>query len=143
MAEHTEAVEVLLKYYDAISIRSVAGISKYFDSTATLISLTGSNAIAGAENIDAVFANLIETWDKLGVSLKIEYDASQFQVEEIQSNVAIIRTRLTNRRVTGELFESWNCMYVLVHTDVGWKISLATFDDRGTQEFAGTSPSNV
>lgn len=139
MAEHAEAVEVLLKYYDAICTRSVAGISQYFDSTVTLISLTGSNAIAGAENIDAAFINLIETWDKLGVNVKIEYDASQFQVAEIQSNVAIIRTRLANRRVTGDLFESWNCLYVLVHTDGGWRISLATFDDKGTQEFPGGS----
>jgi hypothetical protein len=139
MPERIEPEEVLLKYYDAICSRCPAGISRYFDETVTLISLTGSSAISGAENIDAVFETLIETWDNLGVSLKIEYDPGEFRIEEIQPNVALIRTRITNRRITGELFESWNCMYVLVNTEAGWKISLATFDDKGTQEFAGAS----
>ena len=133
---HADAVDVLLKYYDAVRTGNVAGINQYFDSTLTAISLSGSNSISGAENIDAVFATLIDTWNNLGVSLKIEYDRNQFQIDTIQPNVVMIRTRLTNYRVTGELFESWNCMYVLVNTEAGWKISLATFDDKGTQEFA-------
>ena len=139
MPKNTQAVDVILKYYEAICAGNVAGISQYFDTTLTAISLTGSNSITGAENIDAVFTTLIDTWNNLGVSLKIEYDQNQFQVEEIQPNVVMIRTRLTNYRVTGELFESWNCMYVLVNTESGWKISLATFDDKGTQEFADSS----
>ncbi len=50
----------------------------------------------------------------------------------------MIRTHLTNFRESGEVFESWNCMYVIVDTENGWKISVATFDDKGTERFADT-----
>jgi hypothetical protein len=136
MANQEQAVDVLVNYYEALCVGEVSGISKYFDDTVTLISLTGSNAVSGVTNIEAAFQTLLDTWKKLGVSWKFKYETNKFQIEEIQKNVITIRTPLTNFKETGEVFESWNCMYVFVDTADGWKISLATFDDKGTESFA-------
>ena len=138
MINRENAVDVLVNYYEAICAGAVSGISRHFDETVTMISLTGSNAISGPANVDAVFQTLLDTWKNLGVSWKLHYERDQFQIDEVQENVVTIRTRLTNYTESGELFESWNCMYVLVDTDDGWKISLATFDDKGTESFAET-----
>ena len=138
MSNQDQAVAVLLGYYESIRAGDVRGISRYFDSSVTLISLTGSNVLSGSTHIDAAFETLVETWRALGVSLKIQYDRDEFKIEDIQSNVVMIRTHLTNFRDNGEVFESWNCMYVLVNTEDGWKISVATFDDKGTERFADT-----
>jgi hypothetical protein len=139
MSNHEPAVDVLIKYYESLSNDVVVGLGKYFDETVTLISLTGSNVVRGTEELEAVFQNLVDTWKKLGVSRKIQYDRAKFRIEDIQDNVKTIRTRLTNFKETGEVFESWNCMYVMCDSADGWKITLVTFDDKGTENFAAES----
>ena len=139
MSNDEQAVDVLVKYYESLSNGVVPGIGKYFDDAVTLISLTGSNVVSGAENIECAFENLLDTWKNLGVSSRIQYDRAQFRVEDVQDNVKTIRTRLTNFKESGEIFETWNCMYVMCETSEGWKITLATFDDKGTESFAEAS----
>ena len=139
MSNDEQAVDVLIKYYESLSNDVVVGLSKYFDENVTLVSLTGSNVVSGTKNLEAVFENLVDTWKKLGVSRKIQYDRAKFRVEDIQDNVKTIHTRLTNFRDTGEVFETWNCMYVMCESDGGWKITLVTFDDKGTENFAEAS----
>jgi ketosteroid isomerase-like protein len=68
MANKDKAVNVLVKYYEAICAGAVSGISEYFDDTVTLISLTGSNAVSGSANIEGAFETLLDTWKNLGVS---------------------------------------------------------------------------
>ena len=136
MSSDEQAVDVLVKYYESLCDGVVTGLGKYFDEAVMLISLTGSNVVSGTADIEGVFSNLLSTWKDLGVSWKIKYDRSQFRVEDVQQNVKTIHTHLTNFKQTGEVFESWNCMYVMCKTVEGWRISLITFDDKGTQRFA-------
>ena len=139
MSNDEQAVDVLIKYYESLSNDVVVGLGKYFDENVTLVSLTGSNVVSGTKNLEAVFENLVDTWKKLGVSRKLQYDRAKFRVEDIQDNVKTIHTRLTNFRDTGEVFETWHCMYVMCESADGWKITLVTFDDKGTENFAKAS----
>ena len=55
----------------------------------------------------------------------------QFSVKDVQDNVKIAQKRLSNFKEDGEVFETWNCTYVLCKIVGGWRIFLATFDDKG------------
>jgi hypothetical protein len=72
----------------------------------------------------------------MGLSCKIGYERGQFDVKDVQDNVKIVNTRLTNFKQDGGTFETWNCTYVFCKDDSGWKILLATFDDKGSESFA-------
>jgi len=136
MSSREAVTDVLCAYYEALSAGTISGIARFFDDTVTMISLTGSNAVSGVANIEGVFANLLETWKGLGLRSTIGYDRSQFDVRDVQANVKIVQTRLSNFKQNGEVFETWNCTYVLCKSSDGWKISLATFDDKGSERFA-------
>lgn len=136
MSDVEDVKTVLINYYESLRNGVVQGITRYFDDTVTAISLVGSTAITGTTNLEHAFNSFLENWKKLGVNCKFQYEPSQFRVEDVQDNVKIIRTQLTNFRDNGEIFETWNCLYVLCKKQDGWKISLATFDDKASASIA-------
>jgi hypothetical protein len=136
MSDVEDVKAVLVNYYESLSNGVVKGITRNFDETVTAISLAGSTAVTGTVNLENAFNSFLENWLKLGVNCKFQYDPSQFRIEDVQDNVKIVRTRLTNFKENGEIFETWNCMYVLCKKDDGWKISLVTFDDKASAQIA-------
>ena len=136
MSDVEDVKTVLVNYYESLSNGVVKGITRNFDETVTAISLAGSTAVTGTANLENAFNSFLENWQKLGVNCKFQYDPSQFRIEDVQDNVKIVRTRLTNFKESGEIFETWNCMYVLCKKDDGWKISLVTFDDKASAQIA-------
>ena len=136
MSDVEDVKTVLVNYYESFSNGVVKGITRNFDETVTAISLAGSTAVTGTANLENAFNSFLENWQKLKVNCKFQYDPSQFRIEDGQDNVKIVRTRLTNFKESGEIFETWNCMYVLCKKDDGWKISLVTFDDKASAQFA-------
>ena len=136
MSDVEDVKTVLVNYYESLSNGVVKGITRNFDETVTAISLAGSTAVTGTSNLENAFNSFLDNWQKLGVNSKFQYDPSQFRVEDVQDNVKIVRTRVTNFKESGEIFETWNCMYVLCKKDDGWKISLVTFDDKASAQIA-------
>ena len=124
--------DLLCAYYDSLTEGNVEGIGRFFDKTVTLITLSGSAFVNGPENIENMYRNIIETWSSKGLSAKIGYDRSQFMTKDVQDNVKIVETRLTNYTQSGEIFQTWNCTYVLCKNVDGWVISLVTSDNRAT-----------
>ena len=57
-------------------------------------------------------------------------------MKEVQGIVKMVQTRLSNFKEDGEVFETWNCIYVLCKIVGGWRLFLATFDDKGSERFA-------
>jgi hypothetical protein len=122
----------LAAYYDSLTEGAVEGISRFFDETVTLITLAGGSSVNGSKSIENIYRRLVKTWDSNGLSSKIGYSRSQFVSTNVQDNVKIVRTRLTNFTQSGEAFQSWNCTYVLCNRHDGWKITLATSDNETT-----------
>ena len=133
MNDRTEQPEdVLVAYYDALTDSETAGISRFFDSTVTVISLAGSFSVSSPKEIDDLYKTLCDTWIANGLSTKIGYERSQFVTADIQENAKLVHTRLTNYTQNGEAHQSWNCTDVLCKKPVGWKITLATSDNKTT-----------
>lgn len=128
--------DVLSAYYEALSAGQADGISRFFDRTATFITLAGSADVTGAAAIDDLFRSLCETWLANGLSTRIGHDRSQFESVEIQANARLVRTRLTNFTQDGKTHHAWNCTYVLCNGGDGWKITLATSDNPTTARAA-------
>ena len=60
---------------------------------------------------------------------KIGYDREQFKVINVQDNVKLVQTELTNYNKDGGERSSWNCTYVMVKHNDEWLMSLATSDN--------------
>ena len=72
MNDRTEQPEdVLVAYYDALTDSETAGISRFFDSTVTVISLAGSFSVSSPKEIDDLYKTLCDTWIANGLSTKI------------------------------------------------------------------------
>jgi len=127
-----QAEDVLVAYYDALTDAKTTSISRFFDSTVTVITLSGSFSVCSPEEIDALYKRLCDTWAANGLSTKIGYDRSHFVTAEIQENAKIVQTRLTNFTKEGKAHQTWDCTYVLCEKPDGWKISLATSNNKTT-----------
>ena len=133
------AIEVLCNYYDAISSGSYEAIPPLCSDTFTVISLNGSSLLSTNENIIQAYKNLWTTWKEQGIMRKIGYDRDKFAVIEVQDNVKLIQTRLTNYDQAGLELNCWNCSYVMVREDFTWLISLATTDNASSTSLKHTA----
>ena len=122
--------ETLVKYYDAISNADLEKICESFDIPSKLISLYGVVNIASKEDIIKTYSDIIETWKTQNISNKIGYDKNIFDVSNIQENIDLVKTRLTNFDLDGNFLQEWDCSYIVREENDFWFISLATTNNK-------------
>ena len=126
----SNSTETMVKYYDAISNKDLQTICECFDIPSKLISLYGVVNIASKEDIIKTYSDIIETWKTQNISNKIGYDKNTFDVSNIQENIDLVKTRLTNFDLDGNFLQEWDCSYIVRKENVHWLISLATTNNK-------------
>ena len=126
----SNSTETMVKYYDALSNTNLQTICECFDIPSKLISLYGVVNIASKEDIIKTYSDIIETWKTQNISNKIGYDKNTFDVSNIQENIDLVKTRLTNFDLDGNFLQEWDCSYIVRKENVHWLISLATTNNK-------------
>ena len=124
------STEIMVKYYDAISSADLQTICECFDVPSKLISLFGVVNITSKENIIKTYSGIIETWKTQNISNEIGYDKNTFNVSNIQENIDLVKTRLTNFELDGHFLQEWDCSYIVRKENDNWLISLATTNNK-------------
>ncbi len=124
------STETMVKYYDALSSADLQTICECFDIPSKLISLYGVVNIASKEDIIKTYSGIIETWKTQNISNEIEYDKNTFDVSNIQENIDLVKTRLTNFDLDGNFLQEWDCSYIVRKENDHWLISLATTNNK-------------
>ena len=124
------STEIMVKYYDALSSADLQTICECFDLPSKLISLYGVVNIASKEDIIKTYSGIIETWKTQNISNEIGYDKNTFQVSNIQENIDLVKTRLTNFDLDGNFLLEWDCSYIVRKENDHWLISLATTNNK-------------
>ena len=127
--------DLLVKYYDALSDGNLEIICECFDIPSKIISLYGVVNINSKDDILKTYSDLINSWKKKNISSKVGYDRDAFLISNIQKNVDLVKTKLTNFDLEGKLLQEWNCTYVIQENNNQWLISLGTTDNRKTISF--------
>tara|TARA_B100001564_G_C20608235_1_gene656282 strand:- start:791 stop:1192 length:402 start_codon:yes stop_codon:yes gene_type:complete len=131
----TNSSDLLVRYYDALSDGNLEIICECFDIPSKIISLYGLVNINSKDDILKTYSNLINSWKEQNISSKVGYDRDAFLVSNIQKNVDLVKTKLTNFDLEGKLLQEWNCTYVIQENNNQWLISLGTTDNRKTISF--------
>ena len=126
----SNSTETLVKYYDAISNKDLQIICECFDIPSKLISLYGVVNITTRDDIIKTYSDIIETWKTQNISNKIGYDKNTFDVSNIQENIDLVKTRLTNFDLDGNFLQEWDCSYIVRNENDHWLISLATTNNK-------------
>ena len=126
----SNSTETMVKYYDAISNKDLQTICECFDIPSKLISLYGVVNITSRDDIIKTYSDIIETWKTQNISNKIGYDKNTFDVSNIQENIDLVKTRLTNFDLDGNFLQEWDCSYIVRKENVHWLISLATTNNK-------------
>ena len=129
----SNSTETLVKYYDAISNADLQTICKCFDIPSKLISLYGVVNINSEEDIIKTYSDIIETWKTQNISNKIGYDKNTFDVSNIQENIDLVKTRLTNFDLDGNFLQEWDCSYIVRKENERWLISLVTTNNKSSK----------
>ena len=124
------STETMVKYYDALSSADLQTICECFDLPSKLISLYGVVNIASKEDIIKTYSGIIETWKTQNISNEIGYDKNTFHVSNIQENIDLVKTRLTNFDLDGNFLLEWDCSYIVRKENDHWLISLATTNNK-------------
>ena len=127
------SVDTLVKYYDAISTAEFDSIAKCFDTPSKLISLYGTVNHSNREQIKDTYAKIIKTWNEQGISKQVGYDKEAFEVVNLQENIDLVHTRLSNYDLEGKFLQEWNCSYIIREEGNSWLISLATSDNKASK----------
>ena len=131
----TNSSDLLVRYYDALSDGNLEIICECFDIPSKIISLYGVVNINSKDDILKTYSDLINSWKKKNISSKVGYDRDAFLVSNIQKNVDLVKTKLTNFDLEGKPLQEWNCTYVIQENNNQWLISLGTTDNRKTISF--------
>ena len=131
----TNSSDLLVRYYDALSDGNLEIICECFDIPSKIISLYGVVNINSKDDILKTYSDLINSWKKKNISSKVGYDRDAFLISNIQKNVDLVKTKLTNFDLEGTLLQEWNCTYVIQENNNQWLISLGTTDNRKTISF--------
>ena len=126
----SNSTETMVKYYDAISNKDLQTICECFDIPSKLISLYGVVNITSRDDIIKTYSDIIETWKTQNISNKIGYDKNTFDVSNIQENIDLVKTRLTNFDLDGNFLQEWDCSYIVRSENDRWLISLATTNNK-------------
>ena len=126
----SNSTETMVKYYDAISNKDLQTICECFDIPSKLISLYGVVNITSRDDIIKTYSDIIETWKTQNISNKIGYDKNTFDVSNIQENIDLVKTRLTNFDLDGNFLQEWDCLYIVRKETDRWLISLATTNNQ-------------
>ena len=126
----SNSTETMVKYYDAVSNTNLQTICDCFDIPSKLISLYGVVNITSRDDIIKTYSDIIETWKTQNISNKIGYDKNTFDVSNIQENIDLVKTRLTNFDLDGNFLQEWDCSYIVRKENVHWLISLATTNNK-------------
>ena len=126
----SNSTETMVKYYDALSNADLQTICECFDIPSKLISLYGVVNITSRDDIIKTYSDIIETWKTQNISNKIGYDKNTFDVSNIQENIDLVKTRLTNFDLDGNFLQEWDCSYIVRKENVHWLISLATTNNK-------------
>ena len=124
------SAETMVKYYDALSSANLHTVCECFDVPSKLISLFGVVNIASKEDIIKTYLGIIETWKTQNISNEIGYDKNTFDVSNIQENIDLVKTRLTNFDLDGNFLQEWDCSYIVRKENDHWLISLATTNNK-------------
>ena len=126
----SDSKETLVKYYDAISNADLEKICESFDIPSKLISLYGVVNITSKEDIIKTYSGIIETWKTQNISNEIGYDKNTFDVSNIQENIDLVKTKLTNFDLDGNFLLEWDCSYIVRKEDDRWLISVGTTNNK-------------
>ena len=126
----SNSTETMVKYYDAVSNADLQTICECFDIPSKLISLYGVVNITTRDDIIKTYSDIIETWKTQNISNKIGYDKNTFDVSNIQENIDLVKTRLTNFDLDGNFLQEWDCFYIVRKENDHWLISLATTNNK-------------
>ena len=124
------STEIMVKYYDALSSADLQTVCECFDVPSKLISLFGVVNIASKEDIIKTYSGIIETWKTQNISNEIGYDKNTFDVSNIQENIDLVKTTLTNFDLDGNFLQEWDCSYIVRKENGHWLISLATTNNK-------------
>lgn len=127
--------DLLVRYYDALSDGNLEIICECFDIPSKIISLYGIVNINSKDDILKAYSDLIKSWKEQNISSKVGYDTDSFLVSNIQDNIDLVKTKLTNFDLEGKPLQEWNCTYVIRQNNNQGLISLGTTDNRKTISF--------
>ena len=127
------SVDTLVKYYDAISTADFDSIAECFDTPSKLISLYETVNHSSKQQIKETYAKIIDSWNKRGISKQVGYDKNAFEVVNLQDNIDLVHTRLSNYDLEGKFLQEWNCSYIIREEGNSWLISLATSDNKASK----------
>lgn len=127
------SVDTLVKYYDAISTADFDSIAECFDTPSKLISLYGTVNHSSKQQIKETYAKIIDSWNKQAISKQVGYDKNAFEVVNLQDNIDLMHTRLSNYDLEGKFLQEWNCSYIIRDKGNSWLISLATSDNKASK----------
>ena len=129
----TNSSDLLVKYYDALSNGNLEVVSECFDNASKFLSLYGVVNINSKNDILKTYSDLINSWKEQNISSKVGYDRDSFLVTNIQENIDLVKTKLTNFDLDGNLLQEWNCTYISRENNGQWLISLGTTDNKKTK----------
>ena len=98
----------------------------------TGISLYGSQTVVGDQAIVELFQSMVANWKEQGISSRMGHDREQFKVTDVQENIKLVQTRLTNFDFANNRLGSWDCTYVMVKKEDKWSVTLRTSNNKAT-----------
>ena len=132
MSDQEAVKDTLCSYYEAIRDQNFDDLPELFDDAMTGISLYGSQTVVGDQAIIKLFQNMVSNWKEQGISPRMGHDREQFKVTDVQENIKLVQTRLTNFDFDDNPLSSWDCTYVMVKKEDKWLVTLGTSNNQAT-----------
>ena len=96
MRDEEAVKDTLCSYYEAVRDQRFDDLPELFDDAMTGISLYGSQTVTGGQAIIELFQNMVANWKEQGISPRMGHDREKFRVIDVQENIKLVQTRLTN-----------------------------------------------
>ena len=132
MSDKEAVKDTLCSYYEAVRDQRFDDLPELFDDAMTGISLYGSQTVIGGQAIIELFRSMVANWKEQGISPRMGHDREKFRVTDVQENIKLVQTRLTNFDFDDNPLSSWDCTYVMVKKDNRWLVTLGTSNNRAT-----------
>ena len=114
------SVDRLVEYYNALIEGDWPTLANCFDLPSKVISLYGVVNFDSKEQIQNVYKSVLDTWRENGIAQEFSYKRDTFRVENIQENLNLVQTKLTNYDFDGDYLQDFNCTYIIRKEDDDW-----------------------
>jgi ketosteroid isomerase-like protein len=127
MADDEEAIiKTYTRYFTAFQRLDPRAIVAYYHAPRMLVSASGVAVMAGADEVEARFGQLMQELKARGYGRS---ELSELQVQRLDDRIAVVSISGARYRTDGSHLESLGATYTMRKTNAGWQIVVTMLHD--------------